>query len=411
MWQKKTEADNFLFRMMENSKTKMACFSFPDLKCQYANNAFCKITGLKLEQIYSVTLADILEEESLRAPEKEQEKLKKDIENLFNKKFHLPEKKLSLKTEFIKESSKSGTLSGFILTIRKKTGDQSDKQSTPKLLSEQQEKDMQRRTQELEGKSKTLKDSQTALVYLLEDVNEAREELEVLNEKLLVANAELESFSYSVSHDLKAPLRAISGFSSLLLNNHAEQLDEEGKRMLHIVIKSTHAMNELINDLLSFSRISRQEIRLTPVNIQELAQRIFREALINSNNPNAELVFREPLPVTMGDIPMIKQLLINLISNALKFTSMREKACIEIGAKEKNRHIEYYVKDNGIGFNMKYVHKLFNVFQRLHNNDEFPGTGIGLAIVKRIALKHGGNVRAESQPGKGATFYFELKKP
>jgi len=222
---------------------------------------------------------------------------------------------------------------------------------------------------------------------------------------------ELEGFTYSVSHDLRAPIRAIDGFTRILSEEYGRQLDDEGRRILNIVRMNTQKMGELIDGLLALSRIGREPMRTAEVDMTELAQTVF-EGQRGTIEPGREVSFHviEPLPAAHGDKRLIAQVFENLISNAIKFTRNRKKAVIEVGAEIlPNEHV-YFVRDNGVGFDMTYAHKLFGTFQRLHAVTEFEGTGIGLATVRRVIQRHGGDVWAESKEGVGATFYFSLPK-
>jgi signal transduction histidine kinase len=221
------------------------------------------------------------------------------------------------------------------------------------------------------------------------------------------ANKELEAFSYSVSHDLRAPLRAIDGFSRVLLEDYIDNLDEEGKRVLNVIRNNTQKMGQLIDDLLLFSRLGRQGISPSDIRMTELAKGVFEEIKPPANERNLQFNMKT-LPLAQGDRSMMKQVFANLLSNAIKFTRPREMATIEIGGTNDGAENIYYVKDNGVGFDMEYVNKLFGVFQRLHSAVEFEGTGVGLAIVQRIIHRHGGRVWAEGKVGEGATFYFSL---
>lgn len=221
------------------------------------------------------------------------------------------------------------------------------------------------------------------------------------------ANKELEAFSYSVSHDLRAPLRAIDGFSKFILEDYGPKLDSEANRLLGLVRTNTQKMDKLITDILTLSRISRSEHKLGVVDMTKMAKSMFNEVV--SSEERAKLTFSlGELPLANADATYLKQVWINLISNAVKFSSERRKPLIRIGGHTENGNNIYYIADNGVGFNQEYAHKLFGVFQRLHRADEFEGTGVGLAIVKRIILRHGGKVWAKGKEGKGATFYFSL---
>jgi len=225
---------------------------------------------------------------------------------------------------------------------------------------------------------------------------------------LEAANKELEAFAYSVSHDLRAPLRHIDGFLELLQKSSAGALDERGKHYMSTISEAARRMGTLIDDLLSFSRMGRFEMSKGQVDLGDLVQQVIRE--LGPETEGRTIRWRiGDLPVVTGDRAMLRIVLVNLISNALKFTRPREQAEIEIGCTG-DREIEtvVFVRDNGVGFDMAYVDKLFNVFQRLHRADEFEGTGIGLANVRRIINRHGGRAWAEGAVDGGATFYFSL---
>ena len=223
--------------------------------------------------------------------------------------------------------------------------------------------------------------------------------------ELTQANRELESFSYSVSHDLRAPLRAINGFARLLYENEYERLGEEARHMLERIQHGSNRMGELIDDLLDYSRAARVSLAPRAVDLDHLARDVAAE--LGEAYPAARFEVA-PLPVIKGDSILLRQVLENLVGNALKYSSRRERPLIEIGCRAGNGAVEVFVKDNGAGFDMRYAGKLFGMFQRLHTDRDFPGTGVGLAICKRIVERHGGSIRAESAPEAGATFYFSL---
>lgn len=221
------------------------------------------------------------------------------------------------------------------------------------------------------------------------------------------ANKELEEFSYSVAHDLRGPLRAIDGFSHLLLDEYRDKVDEEGRRLLSVVRENTARVAELIDDLLEFTGMAQRDLIQTTVDMTALAGEAFDK--VSSAAAGRKIDFRlGNLPPTAGDRALLRQVWTNLISNAVKFTATRVDAVIEVGGEAKGPENVYRIQDNGVGFDMRFIGKLFGVFQRLHGMDEFEGTGIGLAIVKRIVERHGGRVWAESTAGEGATFYFTL---
>ncbi len=225
--------------------------------------------------------------------------------------------------------------------------------------------------------------------------------------ELTAANKELEAFSYSVSHDLRAPLRAIDGFSRILSADHSTQLNAEARELLQIVRDNTQQMGRLIDDLLTFSRLSRQPLRRETVDLAGLFREAFDDLRTVENERHIEVTV-PPLPACSGDRALLKQVVANLASNALKFTRTRDPARVEVGSRADDGNTAYFVRDNGVGFDMRYVHKLFGVFQRLHRMEDFEGTGVGLAIVQRIVHRHGGRVWADARPDAGATFSFTL---
>jgi signal transduction histidine kinase len=225
---------------------------------------------------------------------------------------------------------------------------------------------------------------------------------------LEAGNKELESFAYSVSHDLRAPLRHAVGFAELLHKHASSVLDDKGRRYVLTILEASKRMGNLIDDLLSFSRIGRAEAKMARVGLDQLVREVMAE--IGPETKERDIAWKiDALPACYGDRSMLKLVMANLVSNAVKFTRMRKPAEIEIGcAGETGDRIEIFVRDNGAGFDMAYVNKLFGVFQRLHLPEEFEGTGIGLATVQRIILRHGGHVRAEGAVDRGATFSFTL---
>jgi light-regulated signal transduction histidine kinase (bacteriophytochrome) len=247
----------------------------------------------------------------------------------------------------------------------------------------------------------------TARVQQMEaEVFRSSQRTQATNEQLEAANRELEAFTYSVSHDLRAPLRGIDGYVKMLSEDFADRLDSEGNRMLGVVSSEARRMGRLIDDLLAFSRLGRQSLTKTPVDMSALAQEEFEKAAATvALGPQLEL---QPLPEAQGDAGMLRQVFANLIRNAVKFSSRQATSRIQIGFRQLDGWYEYYVTDNGVGFDEKYSHKLFTVFQRLHSEEEFEGTGVGLALVQRIIVRHGGRVWAEGKPGEGATFTFSL---
>jgi DNA-binding response OmpR family regulator len=222
-------------------------------------------------------------------------------------------------------------------------------------------------------------------------------------------NQELEAFSYSVSHDLRAPLRAIAGYSQILLEDHIDRLDDEGKRVLHVILESTSKMAQLIDDLLEFARVGRTEMKFTLVDMTLLAHSVVQDLLATCRERKIRASVGS-LPCYFGDQALLRQVLTNLIGNSFKYTRSRDHAQIEVEGRAETDENLYLVRDNGVGFEMDYAHKLFGIFQRLHSSDEFEGTGVGLSLVQRVIQRHGGRVWAEAKPNQGATFYFALPK-
>ncbi len=240
-----------------------------------------------------------------------------------------------------------------------------------------------------------------------EELANAHKELQKHANRLEAANKELESFSYSVSHDLRAPLRAIDGFTRMILNEQGESFDQETRRKFSVVQDNARKMGHLIDDLLRLSRVGRANLNWSKVDMKGLATEVLQEIrAAETDHPFTADI--GDLPKAYGDTTLIRQVLLNLLSNAVKFTREKEDRWVEVGSFEQSGEKIYYIKDNGIGFDMKYYNKLFGVFQRLVAENQFEGTGVGLAIVQRIIQRHGGRVWAEGKINEGATFYFTL---
>lgn len=273
-----------------------------------------------------------------------------------------------------------------------------------RTLNEQLEERVQQRTAALRTEIAERKRAE-------EEVRKLNEELEqrvrARTAELEAANRELDSFAQSISHDLRAPLRAIHGFAEILLRSHAGEMSAEAQRLLKIVISNGQRMGQLIEDILLFSRTSRQPLSKRPVGMNTLVREVVEMLQPATDVRQVEFLSAE-LPDCVGDPSLLKQVWVNLLGNAVKFTRPRERARIEIRCEERGPERVYFVRDNGVGFDPKQAGRLFGAFERLHQTGEFEGTGIGLSIVQRILTRHGGRIWAESTPGEGATFYFTV---
>lgn len=264
----------------------------------------------------------------------------------------------------------------------------------------------EKRAQELIIANRELKNAEDNIRKLNEELEQKVVERTA---ELEAVNKELGSFSYSVSHDLRAPIRAINGYTRIIVEDYGEKLDEEGNKVLRSIIHNSKKMGELIDDLLAFSKLGRKQVTLAEISMSNLVQSLIHDLMFEEGEkiPVFEL---SALPVANVDQSLISQVWINLISNAIKYSKYKSITTIEIGAYEEGNMVVYYIKDSGAGFDMQYYDKLFGVFQRLHSQEEFEGTGIGLAIVQKIIDRHKGTVWAESILDEGTTFYFSLPK-
>ena len=276
-------------------------------------------------------------------------------------------------------------------------------------LTNELEQRVTQRTAELELRVTEVEQLNSAMSNLLEDVQTSNRILEITTLQLQEANQELESFSYSVSHDLRAPLRHINAFTQLLLDRDHEDMDKTSLRFLNNIAASSDRMSQLIDDLLKFSRTSRAEMELRAVDFSSLIEKLVEEIEITDEDRVIDWQIAS-MPVVQADPALMRVVWSNLIANAVKYTGLAENAHIEISKDmdETGEFYHFYIRDNGVGFDPQYADKLFGVFQRLHQRDEFDGTGIGLATVRRVIHRHGGRVWAESELGQGATFYFSL---
>ncbi|MDD4205842.1 MAG: transporter substrate-binding domain-containing protein, partial [Candidatus Delongbacteria bacterium] len=305
------------------------------------------------------------------------------------------------------EKNKAAMLNILKDVNREVTERKSAQEELKKLNTELEEK-VKERTARLEKQNRELTAAQDSLMLLLEDVNETRKELTLANSKLTAANKELEAFSYSVSHDLRSPLRAIIGFSNILKEDYCKGLSEEGARYLSKIIDNTLRMQDLIDDLLEFSRVGRSQIRPVRIRTAELLKKIFEEITEGEKSRTFNFSLDEGIPDITADRVLVTQMFQNIIGNAVKFTSKKEIAEIKINYENDGEFHIISIKDNGAGFDEKYKNKIFEVFQRLHSSDEFPGTGVGMSIVAKVASKHGWVLDAESKNLNGAAFYIKI---
>jgi len=278
-----------------------------------------------------------------------------------------------------------------------------------KKCRENSEKIIKKRTAKLDKRISEVKQLNNAILNLLDDHRISNESLEDKTQRLFLANKELDAFAFSVSHDLRIPLRAIDGFSKMLFEDYGDKLCADGLRKLNVIQNSAKDMGRLINDLLAFSRLGRKAMSMSDINMGQLAEEVFEQLRLNASGQAVRLNI-QALPPGYGDRSLIREVFGNLISNAIKFSRPSEVAVVELSGKTEGKEILYSVKDNGVGFDMKYADKLFQVFQRLHSTEEFEGTGVGLALVQRIIHRHGGRVWAEGKLNEGAIFYFTLPR-
>lgn len=251
---------------------------------------------------------------------------------------------------------------------------------------------------------------ETYLVSFFVDISEIVKQQSIIEkhaQQLEALNRELESFSYSVSHDLRAPLRAIDGYISILEEDHIDKIDDDAKKLLMSVQRNAKRMGILIDDLLEFAKLGRKPIAMANIDLNQMVAEVLSE-LRASTNYTATVNVGDLHPIR-GDYSLMKQVMVNLISNAIKYSSKKENPVVDISSKLENDHVTVSVSDNGAGFDMQFANKLFGVFQRLHNNNEFEGTGVGLAIVQKIIAKHGGTIHADAELGKGARFWFRVR--
>ena len=367
------------------------------------NESGCRLTGYTRQEILNLGMSDlVMPEETGDVPARLSEL--NAGENIVFERCMCHKNGSSIPVEISARKLADGRLQGLV------------RDSTQRKAAEEKARAAQA---ELKQMLKTADESRMALLSLVEDQKEAEEQILRLNAELeqrvaertaqlTAANQELEAFTYSVSHDLRAPLRSLDGFSAILMSDYNGQLDDGGRLYLARIQESVHRMAKLINNLLNLSRVSRTELTYQQVDLSVLVQNICAELQTLSPQRRVQLDISAGL-IVAGDTDLLKIALENLLSNAFKFTSQCEQAVIQVGMLEQAGEKVYWIRDNGTGFDMAWADKLFIPFQRLHNAREFPGTGIGLSIVQRIITRHGGRIWPESEIGKGTTFYFTLR--
>lgn len=304
-----------------------------------------------------------------------------------------------------------GTKDLILLAIEDVTERKRQEVERQKLLAEQQAlgEELATNNEELQVQAEELTVQAEELTIQKEELERLNDDLRSKQQLLEAANEDLESFSYSVSHDLKAPVRAIEGFSRMLMGEHADKLDAEALRLLQVITTNTKLMHHLIDDLMALSRLGRMQVRKSVVNLAAMTNTVFERLRAQEPERDLRLTVGD-LPLGWGDQSLLYQVMENLLANAFKFTRSRKTAVIEVGGRPRAKENIYCVKDNGVGFAERYTSDLFRPFQRLHGDEEYEGTGIGLAIVQRVIQRHGGRVWAEGKVNEGSTFYFALPK-
>jgi PAS domain S-box-containing protein len=391
--------------LFANNPIPMWLYDRDSLKFVEVNNAAVAVYGYSKDEFLSMQITDI-------RPSNEVPRLLEDIQLRrprlqFSGEWQHKFKDGSIR--IVEIASHTIELKGrkMALVISNDITKRKEAESRIKKINEELEMLVKERTSELLKANQDLRteienhrESERIILRLNED-------LELNNTKLESANQELEAFSYSVSHDLHAPLRAIHGYAKILVTDYKSKLADEAKGMVDSIMANAKRMEQLIDDLLSFARVAKNDLIKTDIDMAALAQYSFDE-ITAGQIPFKGKFHVQPMPHAWADFNLLKLVFSNLLSNAIKYSGNTMNPSIESGSETANGELVYYIRDNGIGFDMKYYPKLFGVFQRLHTSEEFPGTGIGLVLVKRIINRHGGHIWAQATPGKGATFYFTL---
>ena len=403
---KELSASENRFRTIIEQSTDAMFLSDLDGNIVDANQQACKSLGYSREELYKLNIADV--DETFSDIKKVKELFAQITSNKIFR-FEAIHRSKDGNTFPVELSSSIIELNGrnHIIGFAREISDRKLVQAEIQKLNAELESEVAQRTFELHKRTIELTKNEGALLNLVEDLNEKTDELSRKSDQLQLVNKELEAFSYSVSHDLRAPLRHINGFIDLFLEAKSTHLTDEELGYLKTVTNSANEMGNLIDALLTFSRLHLAELLKKPIETLQLIQQGLKNFDKDIKVRAVELIIN-PLPETYGDYQLLGQVWTNLLSNAFKYTGKTEKAIIEIGGYKKNNETIFFIKDNGAGFNMKYANKLFGVFQRLHKPRDFEGIGIGLANINRIIVRHGGRCWAEGEVDKGATFYFTL---
>ena len=388
---------DYSYRMIVENINEGAVTLLPDGTIVYANRRFADMLGLALEKVMGSLFQYFVHESG-----------KKDFLRLLGD--SLPGKQ---KGEFLLCTAWDRYLPAAVSISPLPIEEQMSVIMVITDLTEQKKREdrldfeVRKRTAELEDVTAELKAYNLELRSMQQQLEEDHRALEESTAKLEYINKELESFSYSVSHDLRAPLRAIDGYARMILRKQGDKFDEDTLRKFNNIRLNAQKMGQLIDDLLAFSRVGKKQMSRTRLDMDLLMRDAWKEVQSSGAERNIKCTVNS-MPTGYGDRTLIMQVLINLLSNAIKFTKYKDVVNIEVGGYTEGNENVYYIRDNGIGFDMVYYDKLFGVFQRLHNTDDFEGTGVGLAIVQRIIHRHGGRVWAEGKVDEGATVYFSL---
>ena len=388
---------DYAYQLIVENINEGAVTLLPDGTIIYANQRFADMLGLALEKIIGSPFHYFVHEDG-----------KEDFPKLLEQSVAGKQK-----GEFLLYTAWGENLPASISTNPLPTEGRISVSMVITDLTEQKKREdlldfeIRKRTAELEDVSAALKAQNLELLTMQQRLEEEHQALEKSATRLEEMNKDLESFSYSVSHDLRAPLRAIDGYARLILKKQGHNFDQDTLDKFNTIRSSTHLMGQLIDDLLTFSRLGRKELSLALLDMDILIEDAWKE--VNASETERKIKRTvESMPQCYGDRALIKQVLINLLSNAVKFTKYKDAAEIVVGGCTDRNETVYYIRDNGAGFDMTYYDKLFGVFQRLHSTDQFEGTGVGLATVQRIIRRHNGRVWAEGKVNEGATFYFSL---